>query len=53
MCKNSCNDDLASGFSNDDNGDDDADCDEFREYDREYWGSTSNHIEITDLKINN
>ena len=52
VCKNSCNDDLTAGFTSEE---DDDELDEFREYDREYWGSTSNHIDVTtkELKINN
>ena len=53
VCLDSCNDDLSAGFSSNDDNDDDDDVDEFREYDREYWGSTSNHIEITqELRVN-
>merc|ERR1712129_376105 len=50
LCKKSCNDDLTKGFSTED-GDGEGDTDEFREYDREYWGSTSNHIDIAELKV--
>jgi len=49
VCSNSCSDDLTSSFSSTDA--EDGDTDEFREYDREYWGSTSNHIEVQDLKV--
>lgn len=41
-CNKSCNDDLTSGATSNTN----TDKDEFREYDREYWGATNNHVDV-------